>query len=79
MSPQVIEGTLIEYSDMERLNMSENGVCVTCDFKETCGIIRGTKSSIASWTEKGEHIKMKIEYCSLHEVQGIKTFGWRGK
>ena len=79
MSPKVSEEGLIDYTDLERLNMHTNGVCVTCDDRHICVMQRDIHRFTDGWGEKGETIKVKVEHCSLHKVQGIKTFGIRGK
>ena len=79
MSPTISEG-FVDFSDFDRELMKEHGLCVSCDLQDTCQIRQGHLTVMRSWNGSGEHLKILVNVCSKHQVQGCKTYGGvRGK
>lgn len=76
MSPEIEHDQFVKYSDDELYLMRDNGVCVTCDFWNTC---RNPKE-LSNLKDRSaiKHIKFVVKYCSAHTVQGHRDFGIRG-
>lgn len=75
----IVKDGLVEYTSLEKFLMRDKGLCVTCDFGKTCSIYLDNLRVMGAIKEIGDSIEIIVKSCSAHTVQGVETYGVRGK